>query len=647
MTRRAPLVWLAVAATFPAAAPADQASAPGSTAAAGLDAGDSHTCAVLAGGRVRCWGFNRNGQLGYGNEATVGDDEAPGARGPVDLGAGRTATSIAVGNFHSCAVLDDSTVRCWGSGIEGQLARLQNLTDLGDNESPASAPPIDLGSGRTAKAITAGGGHSCAILDDSNLRCWGYGYLGRLGYGNQDAVGTDQTPGSVGPVSIGAGRTAVAVTAGNDHTCALLDDGNVRCWGQNTEGQLGYGNTAHIGDDELPSSVAPVNLGQGRTATAISAGRAHTCAVLDDGSVRCWGDGAQGQLGYGNTADVGDTETPASVPPVDLGLGRTATAIAAGRDHTCALLDQGDVRCWGEGQWGALGLGGLVAIGDTETPASVPTVALGGGRHAVALALGARHTCARLDDAGVRCWGYAENGRLGYCSTEPIGDDEEPAAAGPVALLTTTGGGCLAPSPPIQRPPPGTGTPAQPSTPSLAAALRAQATRRRRFLACRSEARRHAARETRRARRMPATRRTAARRHIRRHRSLLLRACARRHGRTPGRVSGLRGRASSSTRVELTFGAAGTDGGRPPAARAYVVKQSRRPIRSARGFRRAQTLCGGSCRFRSAREVGARLAVSVTDLRPRTTYYYAIAARDNVSGRLGRRSVTVRVRTPG
>jgi hypothetical protein len=166
------------------------------------------------------------------------------------------------------------------------------------------------------------------------------------------------------------------------------------------------------------------------------------------------------------------------------------------------------------------------------------------------------------------------------------------------------------------------------------------------FRGCLARARRHARRELRRAGLLTGSRRAAARRHAKLHESRLRRRCLKRYGRTPGRVTALRAAPVSATRVRLTFIAAGTDASRPPAAQGYVVKQSRRPIRSARAFRRAQTLCDGTCRFPSVMRVGAKLELAITDLRPRTSYYYAVAARDNVSRRLGRRSRTVTVRTP-
>ncbi len=452
-------LWIVVVSTICAAlfvtssAPVAAESAGGSTRpvrelAARIDGGDDHTCVILDGGSVRCWGNGADGRLGYGNTVDIGDDQTPDSVGPIDLGAGRTATSVAAGGEHSCVVLDDGSVRCWGRGVLGQLG-YGNTTDIGDDETPGSSGPVDLGAGRTAQAITAGIYHTCAILDNGRVRCWGDGNGGKLGYGNVDWIGDDESPGSVGPVDLGAGRTATAIMAGGDHTCAILDDGRVRCWGYGDYGQLGYGDTERIGDDESPGSVSPVDLGAGRTATAITAGNSHTCAILDDATVRCWGGNSSGQLGYGDTDRIGDDESPGSVGPVDLGVGRTATAIAAGYNFTCAQLDDASVRCWGDGRYGELGNGDIIDIGDDETPGSVDPVDLGTGRTSRAITAGSFHMCVIVDDASLRCWGYGHSGSLGYGNTEDIGDDETPAGLGPVPLGGLVGAPAVESLPPV------------------------------------------------------------------------------------------------------------------------------------------------------------------------------------------------------
>src|SRR5690606_11302419 len=123
----------------------------------------------------------------------------------------------------------------------------------------------------------------------------------------------DETPAGAGTVDLGD-QTAVTITAGGSTTCVITATGAVRCWGRNDSGQLGLGSTGNIGDDETPDAVGAVDLG-GTRAIAISAGNAHVCAVLETGSVRCWGAGANGRLGYGNTANIGDDETPWSAGP--------------------------------------------------------------------------------------------------------------------------------------------------------------------------------------------------------------------------------------------------------------------------------------------------------------------------------------------
>ena len=249
------------------------------------------------------------------------------------FGAGRTATAIAAGDFHTCALLDNGTVKCWGANDVGQLG--QGDTDSrGDSagEMGDDLDPVDLGAGRTAVAIAAGGVHTCALLDDGAVKCWGDSAL-RAARPGRHATCRGDDAGEMGddldPVGLGAGRTAVAIAAGDVHTCALLDNGIVKCWGFNLDGELGYGDTDARGDGagEMGDFLGPVGLGAGRTAVAITAGDFHTCALLDDDTVKCWGYNIVGQLGYGDTDNRGDGagEMGDDLDPVDLGAGRTAT----------------------------------------------------------------------------------------------------------------------------------------------------------------------------------------------------------------------------------------------------------------------------------------------------------------------------------
>ena len=333
-----------------------------------ISAAQTSTCVVLDGGAVRCWGHEyasmwdpQVGYLGYPGIHQVGDDETPSSVGDVNVGG--PAVDVGTGWTHTCALLESGAVRCWGWALAGGLG-YGNTETIGDDEDPAVAGDVDLGG--IAVALAVGVGHSCVLLENGSVRCWGYGP--QLGYGNTAIIGDDETPAEAGDVNVGG--TVVELAAGGSHTCARLDTGDVRCWGYGTHGALGYGNTQTIGDNEEPASAGDVPLGE--PAVQISAGSQHTCALLESGAVRCWGEGAYGQLGYGNVARIGDNETPESAG--DVNVGGPVQAIVAGGDHTCAILMSGVLRCWGDNSSGELGIGNTNKFGDNEPAAAAPNV---------------------------------------------------------------------------------------------------------------------------------------------------------------------------------------------------------------------------------------------------------------------------------
>ncbi len=394
--------------------------------------GSYHTCAIVPPGAVKCWGLNEHGQLGQGTTAALGD--GPGEMGanlaPVSLGTGRSATSVAVGDRHSCALLDNGQVKCWGYNNNGQLG-LGDTSNRGDGpgEMGDSLPPVDLGTDRTATAVTAGYSFTCARLDNAQVKCWGYNGEGRLGLGHSTSVG--RLPGEMGDnlpeVALGTGRTAVAVSAGANLVCALLDNGQVKCWGFNGSGELGQGNTTNRGSGpgQMGDSLLPVDLGTGRTATAVSAGFGQACALLDNGTVKCWGFNGDSRLGLGDTNNRGDAaaEMGDNLPTINLGTGRTATAVSVGDGHMCATLDNAGLKCWGLNPSGQLGLGDTTTRGTSggQMGDNLPVVDLGTGRTATAITTGAG-TCARLDDGTVKCWGLNDHGQLGQGDTANRGD---------------------------------------------------------------------------------------------------------------------------------------------------------------------------------------------------------------------------------
>lgn len=400
-----------------------------------IDAGESHTCVILDDATLKCFGSNSSGQIGSGGTAALGDaaSEMGDALVAVNLGAGRTARAVATGRVHTCVLLDNASVKCFGEGDDGRLGT-GATTDVGRSAASMgdALRELDLGTGRTARAITAGGAHSCAILDDHRVKCWGANDEGQLGLGDTDARGDD--PGEMGDalpsVDLGlpAGVVVSGITAGDAHTCVLLSSGAVKCWGSGANGRLGLGDEQPrgIAAGEMGATLASVDLGAGRRAVALSAGAAHTCAIRDLDDVVCWGVGADGRLGIGSTTSVGisPAQMGDGLVPVPLGTGHRASAIRAGAAHTCVVAATREARCWGSGASGRLGSGDVSSLGDqpNELGDALAPIAVGTGRSARAVATGTAHTCVVLDTFDLTCFGLGSSGRLGTGSIDTIGD---------------------------------------------------------------------------------------------------------------------------------------------------------------------------------------------------------------------------------
>jgi hypothetical protein len=427
-----------------------------------LAIGAAHTCARFSNGTAKCWGWNGVGQLGLGDTDHRGDgaNEMGDALPFLNVGLGRTVAQLTAGDNHTCARLDNNSVKCWGWNTLGQLG-LEDTVGRGDNgnEMGDQLPTVNLGAGRTAVEIVAGGAHTCARLDNNVVKCWGSNGFGQLGQGNTTTRGDNA--GEMGDalvaVDFGAVHTAVSLAAGDNHTCARLENDAVKCWGRNDLGQLGLGNTTNRGDNggEMGDSLPAVSLGMGRTAVELIAGQYHTCARLDDGGVKCWGRNDFGQLGLGNTANRGDNanEMGAFLPVVSLGAAFNAVELSAGVFHSCARFANGTVKCWGRNDLGQLGLGHTFDRGDdaNEMGDALPTIDLGTGRTAAKLTGSGPHTCARLDDGRVKCWGYNLFGQLGLGNTDNRGDgpDEMGDNLPPVDLgnVPSAGDPCPGPAP--------------------------------------------------------------------------------------------------------------------------------------------------------------------------------------------------------
>jgi len=326
--------------------------------------GDRHTCELLAGGAVQCWGDNSSGQLGDGTNTRQFK--------PVRVVGISTATALAGGRYHTCALLADGTVRCWGYNYYG---------GLGNGTTTNSNVPVVVSGLSDVTALAAGDAYTCALLNGGALKCWGFNLYGELGNGTTVAATT--------PVNVSGISTATAVATGYSHTCAVLAGGTAACWGSNFSGELGGGTTTPYSTNPLPVPVIGIS-----TATALAAGANSTCAVLDGGALRCWGSNVFGQLGDGTMAS---SNTPVSVSGID-----SAVSVSAGQFHACALLAGGGVQCWGSNYYGELGDG-------TTTASSVPVSVLDG---ATAISAVANHSFALLASGAALGWGENPDGQL-------------------------------------------------------------------------------------------------------------------------------------------------------------------------------------------------------------------------------------------
>jgi len=231
---------------------------------------------VLDNGSAMCWGYNSNGQLGNGSSGTGTDNATPNAVTGLE-----SVESISAGNTHTCAVLDNGSAMCWGWNGNGQLGN----DSTNDNATPGAVTGLE-----SVKSISAGLNHTCAVLDDGSARCWGNNTHGKLGNGSTTS-GTDLTPNAVSGLG-----SVKSISAGFHHTCAVLDNGSVTCWGYNYNGQLGDGTTSTSNSPVSVSGLGSVNS----ISAGGNINGSYTCALLDNGSAMCWGYNNDGQLGNGN-----------------------------------------------------------------------------------------------------------------------------------------------------------------------------------------------------------------------------------------------------------------------------------------------------------------------------------------------------------
>jgi alpha-tubulin suppressor-like RCC1 family protein len=345
------------------------------TSSVPIAAGWNHVCAVTGEGGVMCWGNNENGQLGDGSRT----DRTK----PTEVkGLNAKVVALTAGLGHTCALTADGGVKCWGRNKSGQL---------GNGSDQRTSDVVDVaGLGSGVVAIAAGDDHTCALTAQGAVLCWGFNNFGQLGDGTYDF--------RTAPIAIdrlSSGTSGIA--AGSGHTCAV-NGGGVLCWGNNDMGQLGDGS-------DTPSRAAPGAVsGLSGGIAALTGKGSHTCVLTASGAVQCWGYNKFGQLGDG-TAD--NRSTPVALTGVDGAI----SALVAGWNHTCSLTTGGVLKCWGWNFYGQLGDG---STANRRQPIDVT----GLSGKPVAITGGGGHTCAVLEDGSVSCWGWNERGQLGNRSNQ-------------------------------------------------------------------------------------------------------------------------------------------------------------------------------------------------------------------------------------
>jgi E3 ubiquitin-protein ligase HERC3 len=392
-----------------------------------------HTCRTDGEGGVRCVCHRSL----CDHPDAIGYPGYPDRRS-VALGSVAPVQRLVIGTAHTCTLHEDGRVKCWGRNDHGQLG-LGHTDDVGEDASEMGEALafVDLGADFRAIALDTGFHQTCAVSGAGRVKCWGRNVQGSLGVGDDETRGDE--PGEMGDalpyVDLGSDARAIDLTVGLRFACALLEDGGVKCWGRNEFGQLGLAESGDRGDGpaQMGDALPYVDLGTNVRARGISAGEDHVCAVLDEGRLKCWGRGAYfllddyveghaprppedeyyaaGRLGLGDphhrgraTDSMGD-----NLPFVDVGSDAFVIGVALGATHTCAALRNGRLKCWGSGR--LLGLEDTLDRGDApgEMGDDLPYVELGEGRRVVALStlsFISGHTCVLLEDDTIKCWGY-------------------------------------------------------------------------------------------------------------------------------------------------------------------------------------------------------------------------------------------------
>lgn len=345
-----------------------------------------HACILFKDGSVKCFGSNFSGELGLGRkDPYVGSalQETIEKLPALLLGSLRPEKLI-LGFSHTCVLFQGGVLKCFGTNTSGELGIGKKISGLGAEASHMgdALETALLGSSKVIDGC-AGRGYTCLLTENREVKCVGSAILNGTG----SAIGTkpEELGENLKTVSLGTSAKVEKLTCGEFSVCVLLDSGEVKCWGKNVSGVLGLGiaegNSLGGKPNEMGDALPAVSLEPGLPAKAIECGSSHCCAILSNCAVKCWGKNSSGQLGLGDSKDRGAlaTDMGSNLPYVDLGDGYCAETLSLGSVSSCAKLKSGELKCWGGNQSGQLGIGvgpGTVGVFPTHMGEMLKSVQL-------------------------------------------------------------------------------------------------------------------------------------------------------------------------------------------------------------------------------------------------------------------------------
>jgi alpha-tubulin suppressor-like RCC1 family protein/type II secretory pathway pseudopilin PulG len=359
------------------------------------------SCAISMYNQSFCWGYNQDGEIG--NSQPIDQSLVPMATDTTGVLNGKTITSITAGYWHVCAIASDNNAYCWGYNSDGELGNNDSVDGIITH--PVAVNTSGVLSGKTITAISAGQLHTCVIASDNNAYCWGANASGQLG---NNSTTQSLVPVAVNTSGVLSGKTVKAIATGYNSTCVIASDNNAYCWGDNGTGELGNNSTTQ---SNVPVAVNTAGVLSGKTIKSIAINQYHTCAIASDNQAYCWGRGNSGELGNNASAE---SNVPVAVNTSGVLSGKTVTAIAVGRYHSCAIASDSRAYCWGLAGSGQLGNNSTTS---SLVPVAVDTTNVLNGKTITGITAGLTHTCAISSDNQSYCWGDNSSGDLGNNST--------------------------------------------------------------------------------------------------------------------------------------------------------------------------------------------------------------------------------------